>query len=217
MGTAHIERGQARSSVAHRRDSGACVRLLDGFEVREGRYVFDLPANMSRHGDPLSPRRTAAPRLRSRRLVAGHCGRAGRCKLALGVVEAPSLGTHLVQASRGRLTLDSHVRVDLCELLAVARRVLEPTHELQGGELEMLMFAGELLPDWCDDWLVVDREQRHQMRLHALEQLSDRLAAAGRPPRAAGLCGHCCNAADLTLSNARIHRSGLDAIAVADA
>lgn len=57
----------------------------------------------------------------------------------------------------------------------------------------MLMFAGELLPDWCDDWLVVDREQRHQMRLHALEQLSDRLAAAGRPPRAAGLCGHCCN------------------------
>lgn len=53
-------------------------------------------------------------------LVAGHCERAGRCKLALGVVEAPSLGTHLVQASRGRLTLDSHVRVDLCELDAIA-------------------------------------------------------------------------------------------------
>lgn len=127
MGTAHIESGQARSSVAHRRDSGACVRLLDGFDVREGRYVFDLPANTSRHGDPRSPRRTAAPRLRSRRLVAGQCRRAGRCKLALGVVEAPSLGTHLVQASR------------------------------------------------------------------ALEQLSDRLAAAGRSPRAAGLCGHYCN------------------------
>ncbi len=137
VGTAHIESGQARSSVAHRRDSGACVRLLDGFEVREGRYVFDLPANTSRHGDPRSPRRTAAPRLRRRRLVAGHCGRAGRCTLALGVVEAPSLGTHLVQASRGRLTQDSHARVDLCELPAVARRVLEPTHELQGGELEI--------------------------------------------------------------------------------
>ena len=61
----------------------------------------------------------------------------------------------------------------------------------------MLMFAGELLPDWCDDWLVVDREQCHQMRLHALELLSDSLAAAGRSPRAAGLCGHCCNSRQL--------------------
>ena len=40
--------------------------------------------------------------------------------------------------------------------------------------------AGELLPDWEDDWLVHDRERLRQLRLHALEALVERLAARGR-------------------------------------
>ncbi|WP_247828941.1 AfsR/SARP family transcriptional regulator [Arthrobacter antioxidans] len=30
----------------------------------------------------------------------------------------------------------------------------------------------DLLPTWCDDWLVVDRERQRQVRLHALERMS---------------------------------------------
>lgn len=38
----------------------------------------------------------------------------------------------------------------------------------------------DLLPDWADDWLVLDRERLHQLRLHVLETLADRLADDGR-------------------------------------
>ncbi|MEJ2890859.1 AfsR/SARP family transcriptional regulator [Actinomycetospora aeridis] len=37
------------------------------------------------------------------------------------------------------------------------------------------MAAGELLPGWCDEWVLVERERHRQLRLHALE---DRCARA---------------------------------------
>jgi DNA-binding SARP family transcriptional activator len=38
----------------------------------------------------------------------------------------------------------------------------------------------ELLPGWYDDWVLVERERLRQRMLHALEELSRRLASAGR-------------------------------------
>jgi len=38
----------------------------------------------------------------------------------------------------------------------------------------------ELLPGWYDDWVLVERERLRQRVLHALEELSRRLASAGR-------------------------------------
>jgi DNA-binding SARP family transcriptional activator len=38
----------------------------------------------------------------------------------------------------------------------------------------------ELLPGWYDDWVVAEREQLRQLRLHALEALAHELAARGR-------------------------------------
>jgi hypothetical protein len=40
-------------------------------------------------------------------------------------------------------------------------------------------FQGELLPDWQDDWLIVDRERLRQLRLHALERLAEGWTAQG--------------------------------------
>jgi DNA-binding SARP family transcriptional activator len=39
---------------------------------------------------------------------------------------------------------------------------------------------GELLPSWYDDWVLLEREGLGQLRLHALEALADKLAAAAR-------------------------------------
>src|SRR5262249_3418614 len=46
---------------------------------------------------------------------------------------------------------------------------------LYGDELD-----AELLPDWYDDWVLLERERLRELRLHALEALALRLAALGR-------------------------------------
>ncbi|MGH2664122.1 MAG: AfsR/SARP family transcriptional regulator [Actinomycetota bacterium] len=39
--------------------------------------------------------------------------------------------------------------------------------------------SGELLPDWYDEWMLVEAEDWRQLRLHALEALADRLTTRG--------------------------------------
>ena len=43
-----------------------------------------------------------------------------------------------------------------------------------------------MLPDWYDDWVLLEGEEWHQLRLHALEALADRLLAERRFGEAAG-------------------------------
>ena len=47
----------------------------------------------------------------------------------------------------------------------------------------------DLLPDWNEDWVLIERERFRQARLHALEALCDRFSEAGRmmPAIQAGL------------------------------
>jgi DNA-binding SARP family transcriptional activator len=39
--------------------------------------------------------------------------------------------------------------------------------------------SGELLPDWYDEWVLIEAEDWRQLRLHALEALAGRLTARG--------------------------------------
>jgi DNA-binding SARP family transcriptional activator len=39
---------------------------------------------------------------------------------------------------------------------------------------------GELLPDWYEDWVAIERERLRALRAHGLEALCRRLTAAGR-------------------------------------
>ena len=40
--------------------------------------------------------------------------------------------------------------------------------------------TGELLPDWYDDWVAIERERLRALRAHALEALCEQLTAAGQ-------------------------------------
>jgi DNA-binding SARP family transcriptional activator len=44
--------------------------------------------------------------------------------------------------------------------------------------------TGELLPDWDDDWVLIEREHHRHLGLQALETLSERLLSSGRHGRA---------------------------------
>ena len=85
----------------------------------------------------------------------------------------------LVEVRGHQLRLGARVRVDLLEAETLARRALDET--LAGGlESSPDVLTVDLLPDWYDDWALIEREQFRQLRLRALDALCDRLTRAGR-------------------------------------
>ena len=79
-----------------------------------------------------------------------------------------------------RLSLHAEVQVDVRALMALGRGAAAQSivAELQG--MSWFELSLDLLPDWYDDWLVDDREGVRQLRLHALESLTDELSYRGR-------------------------------------
>lgn len=88
------------------------------------------------------------------------------------------------------LRLADDVCVDIRESQGLARHLLEPdaSPAVELGATTISALSRDLLPDWYDDWLIPEAEEWRQLRLHALEALSDRLAQVGR-------CAHAMSAA----------------------
>ena len=49
-----------------------------------------------------------------------------------------------------------------------------------GADVDWLPLTGEVLPDWDDDWALVEREHFRNLSLQALESLCEHLTAQGR-------------------------------------
>lgn len=81
----------------------------------------------------------------------------------------------VVRALRGSIALGPSVRVDLHEGLTVAKRILDGRPVDPDGAL--LLLSRRLLPDWDDEWHLLERQRVQQMHVHCLEILSRRLAA----------------------------------------
>jgi SARP family transcriptional regulator, regulator of embCAB operon len=95
-------------------------------------------------------------------------------------------------ASKTELGLADDVTVDIRHARALACRLLEPAvtpEQPDLGTAAVAVLSAELLPDWDDDWVLLEAEDWRQLRLHALEALAGRLAAAGRCGEAAGAAG----------------------------
>jgi DNA-binding SARP family transcriptional activator len=86
----------------------------------------------------------------------------------------------LLDVTPGALSLAAGVRVDVAELTGWARRALDPEAPLDDLAVSDTWLRGELLPGWYDDWVLLERERLRQLRMHALEAVAARLAAAGR-------------------------------------
>jgi DNA-binding SARP family transcriptional activator len=101
---------------------------------------------------------------------------------ALWRVPAPG-GINVLAASGTHLWLNTRVQVDLRNAIARAYRLLEDGQLVLAGidvERELRYFSGDLLPSWYDDWLVMERERFHCLRLQVLDKLGDQLCASGR-------------------------------------
>jgi DNA-binding SARP family transcriptional activator len=95
-------------------------------------------------------------------------------------------------ASKLELGLADGVTVDIRHAQSLARRLLDPAATPDRSELgtaAVAALSADLLPNWYDDWVLVEAEGWRQLRLHALEALAACLTSAGRWGEAAAAAG----------------------------
>ena len=102
----------------------------------------------------------------------------GSLRSALWKLRQP--GCELLVVSRGRLQLAPHVEVDVHAATAWAHRIMRPSTHEAAMDTSGFAFRGDVLPDWYDDWIALERECFRQLRAQALETLCGRLTQAGR-------------------------------------
>jgi DNA-binding SARP family transcriptional activator len=165
---------------------GAQLRLLGGFELR----IDSRPVPLS-----LGPQRLLAylalhARPATRSSVAGTLWpdaaeerAAANLRSTLWRIRRTRLP---LVASQGHcLSLAAAVHVDVRDSIGAARRLLDPN--ASGTEVDAtgdVALGRDVLPDWDDDWALLERERFRQIRLHALERRCDLLTAQGRVPEA---------------------------------
>jgi DNA-binding SARP family transcriptional activator len=165
--------------VTRPHSAGVCLRLLNGFEL----VCNGLPVAI-----PMSAQRVAAflalrdrPLLRS--YVAGSLWldtpeERAQANLRSALWRLHRCSRELVEAAGPRLSIGSHVEVDLRGAEALARRALRENAHVHEFAADLL--TDDLLPDWYDDWVLLQREQFRQLRLRALDVLCERLTGEGR-------------------------------------
>jgi DNA-binding SARP family transcriptional activator len=159
---------------------GPLLRLLGGFHLSFGGRDVGLPLMAQRVSAFLAVRQRPV----SRECIAGSLWPDARndrahANLRSALWRLRVASPRLVQATRTELTLNPRVRVDLHELAMVARRLHDQPLDKSSARALSGWLTGELLPDWYDDWVLLERERARQLRLHALESLCQRLIDAG--------------------------------------
>lgn len=93
---------------------------------------------------------------------------------AIDAVDVPGL---LAEVGGAALTLGPAVEVDLAEAMALVRAL----PDIAAAEVvDTSLLTADILPGWTSAWIAIERERFRQLRLHALEERSLRLTAAGR-------------------------------------
>lgn len=76
----------------------------------------------------------------------------------------------LVASDRSRVGLGPEVTVDAREMVRSAHEVLSGKTESDG--FDPSRYRNDLLPDWYDEWVLVEQAQLHELRLEALEAIA---------------------------------------------
>jgi DNA-binding SARP family transcriptional activator len=159
------------------------IALLRGFQIIQGDRPVSLPLGAQRLVAFLALQDRPVLRV----FVAGSLWLDKAEKLACASLRSALWqlrrnGLDVVAVSRNHLQLSACLEVDVWNTVAEAQQVIEG-RDGQDVQPDCLL-AGDLLPDWYEDWVVLERERIRQLRLHALETLGQRLIDQGRPAQA---------------------------------
>lgn len=176
-GTVHATSGRSTSRSE--------LRLIEGFELEhQGRPIRVTPtlqrliAYLALRGRPvLRAHLAGALWLDSTEEHAVGCLRSALCRLR-------QLGEGVIHGSTSHVWLSPEIVVDLWDARDLIRRLMDDDANLNPSAAGIEMLCGELLPDWYDDWVLVERERFRQMRLHGLESMCLRLTEQGMFARA---------------------------------
>lgn len=97
--------------------------------------------------------------------------------LRTAIYEVRARAPSVLTVQRDEVSIASGVEVDLSNLRRMARSIQGVRPDMAEWLIDRL--GGELLPDWYDDWIIIQRERWLQARLHALDSLAAWLTANG--------------------------------------
>jgi DNA-binding SARP family transcriptional activator len=159
------------------------VRLLDGFELLVDERGVPVPPSSQRllaylalQDRPVTRTALAAglwPDVPERRASA--CLRSALWRL----VKPPHA---LVETGQGRLRIGTHVQVDVASVRQYAAELAGPDQRAPSpspSPVPVAWLSAELLPGWTDQWVEAERDWFRELRLRALEVLSERFRVRG--------------------------------------
>ncbi len=155
---------------------GARVELLGGFRLTVEDRPVTLPASSQRIISLLALR--------------GRCGRSrlagslwpdttelrALASLRTALWRSNQLVPGVLVSDQQTVDLDDRTVVDVTSLVHLAHDIFDGISQVGPHAPGLGHVEVDLLPDWDDDWLVVDRERVRQLRLHVLEALAAQLA-----------------------------------------
>ena len=154
--------------------------LMRGFTLTEGQQPLSVPLSAQRviAFVALRNRPTLRPYVAEMLWLDASQDRAmANLRSALWRLRQP--GTTIVESDGEYLSLSRSVSVDVVDFVAWAHRLLAGETAVSAGRIDSAADAGDLLPDWYDDWVLIERERLRQLRLHVLERGCVELTAAG--------------------------------------
>lgn len=175
------EKGPTLSAMDTMTPPQAHLSLLGGFRLRVEGTTISLPHNAQR----LFAFLALYDRPLQRSFVSGSLWgdsteqhAAGSLRSALWRLKGPT--AQLIEHTVDHIGLSLSVIVDVRSGEALAHRVLDPAQDVDdfGDQYDRLLSL-DLLPDWTEDWIIMERESYRQLRLRALESLCHRFSDKG--------------------------------------
>lgn len=163
------------------------LSLLGGFELRAHGNLIELPTNARRVLAFLALKERPVSRV----YLAGSLWPDATEQRSLASLRTAVWALHpprlaFVVASSRLLRVADEVSVDVREAVRAAQAAIDRPDT--DGFLREFGSAGELLPDWYEDWVDDERERIRQLQLHALEAIGARALDERRYAYAAEAC-----------------------------
>lgn len=154
------------------------ISLLGGFDIVVGDEPVTVPVGSKRLLAFIALQyRAAVPRT----LVAGSLWpeateQGANTNLRSALSRLQDLGKQALNICPAEVRLAREVDVDLFRARSLAQRIIDshvPAEELDLNAAAVDQLSANLLPGWYDEWMLPEAEQWRQLRLHALEALTE--------------------------------------------